>query len=354
MKYLKQQQAWLKSGILNLAIILLLFSFAGCKKGPAHQPTARVTTAATGLVAPMGIAVDNRGNIWVAETGTANNDGKVVLINTHQQKNSKSNVSSYDAIINLSSIKNALSQETEGPANLLFNNGKLFILAGDFLYTVDVSNFKPGDAPIDASTLPYEDLGSYVRAQGIVDPNDSHPYNMIVGPDGNLYIADAGANAIIKRTSDGNYSVFAQIPNFPNPQPTATTPPVIQAVPTGIIFDGHNFLVSSLTGFPFIQGAASVYKVTLSGDVSVYQGGLSTLVDIADGGFYGHVVLHYGSFAPNGAPNPNTGSLMIINGNASTVITDGLNMPAGLKQINSQSWYVTSMGDGTLLKVDYR
>ena len=42
-----------------------------------------------------------------------------------------------------------------------------------------------------------------------------------------------------------------------------------------------------------------------------------------------------------------------LNRSASTVITDGLNMPAGLKQINNHSWYVTTMGDGTLLQIDY-
>lgn len=354
MKALQQQHAWLKSGLLKLTSIMMLFFFAGCKKATEIPPKATVSTVATGLVAPMGIQTDSKGNIWVAETGSANNDGKVVLINNNPQKNSKFNVSSYDAIINLSSIHNALSGEVEGPAHLLFNKGMLYILAGDFLYRADVSNFKPGDLPIDGSKLPYEDIGSYIRTLGIVTPNDSHPYDMIVGPDGDIYITDAGANAIIQRTSAGHYSVLAKFPNFANPEPTAATPPFIQAVPTGIIFDGHNFLVSSLTGFPFLEGTASVYKVSLSGDVSVYQGGLTTLVSIADGGFYGHVVLHFGTFGPTGAPNPNTGSLMIINGHTSTVITDGLNMPAGLKQISSQSWYVSSMGDGTVLKVEYR
>jgi len=37
----------------------------------------------------------------------------------------------------------------------------------------------------------------------------------------------------------------------------------------------------------------------------------------------------------------------------SKTMLDGLNMPAGLKQINDHSWYVSSLGDGTLLKVTY-
>jgi hypothetical protein len=344
-----QQRSSLKAGVLKLLCIMLLFFFAGCKKGAENPPTPKVTTIASGLVAPMGIETDRSGNVWVAETGSANNDGKVVIIDPNRS-NRKSSAAVYDAIINLSSIKNAESGEVEGPAHMLYDKGMMYILAGDYLYKANVSSFKPGDKPIDGSTLPFEDIGSYVRSLNIVTPNDSHPYNLMKGPDGDLYITDAGANAIIHRKSAGNYSVLAKFPDFANPTPVG--PPQIQAVPTGIIFDGQDFLVSTLTGFPFVDGAAVIYRVSLSGNVSVYQSGFTTLVSIADGGVYGHVVLHYGSFGPTGF-NPNTGSLILVNGSASTVITDGLNTPAGLKQINNQSWYVTSMGDGTLLKVQY-
>jgi hypothetical protein len=345
-----QQQASLKAGVLKLLCIMLLFFFAGCKKGVENPPTPKVSIVASGLLAPMGIETDRTGNIWIAETGTANNDGKVVIVSPNRGKSGKNHAVAYDAIINLASIRNAESNEIEGPAHMLYDKGMMYILAGDYLYRANVSSFKPGDNPIDGSKLPFEDIGTYVRGLNIVTPNDSHPYNLMKGPDGDIYITDAGANAIIHRESEGHYSVLAKFPNFANPTPVG--PPQIQAVPTGIIFDGHDFLVTTLTGFPFLDGAAVIYRVSLSGNVSVYQSGFSTLVSISDGSVYGHVVLHYGSFGAMGF-NPNTGSLMLVNGSASTVITDGLNTPAGLKQIDNHSWYVTSMGDGTLLKVEY-
>lgn len=350
MQILRQRHAWLGMDFLKLSAILMLLIFAGCKKGN-ENPTAKVTTIATGLMAPMGLETDRMGNIWVAETGTANNDGKVVVIDPNGGRNGKSNGSYYDAVINLSSIKNALSGEDEGPAHLLLDNGMLYVLAGDYLYKIDVSSFKPGDKPIDASKLPFEDIGSYVRSLSIVTPNDSHPYNLIKGPDGYIYIVDAGANAIIRRRSAGDYSVLAKFPNFDNP--TSVGPAQVQRVPTGIIFDGHNFLVTTLTGFPFLAGQSVIYRVSLSGNVSVYQSGFTTLVEIADGSFqYGHVVLHHANFGATGF-EPNTGSLILVNGSMSTVIKDGLNMPAGLKQINNHSWYVSSLGDGTVLKISY-
>lgn len=80
--------------------------------------------------------------------------------------------------------------------------------------------------------------------------HDSHPYNLTKGADGHIYISDAGANAIIRRESAGHYSALAEIPGFANPTPVG--PPQVEAVPTSILFDGHDFLVTTLTGFPFI------------------------------------------------------------------------------------------------------
>lgn len=349
MKKSQHLQAFGQFRILYLPIVIFLVMLTGCHKFP-HIPVPKITTIAENLQAPMGMDIDWRGNVWVAETGTANNDGKVVVIRDNKGGHDKGTGKAYDAIINLSSIKNALSGEPEGPAHLLFDHGMLYILAGDLLYKVDISKFKPGDAPIDGSTLPSEDIGSYVRSLNIVTPNDSHPYNLIKGPDGNLYIVDAGANAIIKRTGPGQYSVLAKFPNFQNP--TQVGPPIIQSVPTGIVMDRGAFLVSTLTGFPFLEGKAVIYRVTMNGDVSVFRSGFTTLVDMADGNFNGNVLLHHGTFGATGF-EPNTGSLFYSNADGSVVIADKLNMPSGLKQINNQSWYVTSLGDGTLLKISF-
>ncbi len=348
MKQLLHRHALPKKHLFYTPLILMILFIAGCTKTP-EPPSVKVTKVTSGLQAPMGIETDWKGNIWVAETGTANNDGKIVVIARGSVKGEETMIT-HDAIINLSSIKNAFSGDVEGPANFILDNGTLYILAGDFLYSVDVSSFKPGDQPVDASTLSHEDIGSWVRSQNIVTPNDSHPYNLIKCLDGSLYIVDAGANAIIKRKSAGSYSVFAKFPGVQNPTPVG--PPTIQSVPTGIIFDGANFLVSTLTGFPFPDGQAVIYKVSLSGKVSVYENGLTTLTGIASGSFFDHVVLHYASFGATGFA-ANTGSLLSVNGNSVKVITDGLNLPAGIKQISPQSWYVTSLGDGTLLKISY-
>ncbi len=331
----------LQLSLVPVAFIVFII-FTGCKKGH-DKPSFEITTFASGLEGPMGIETDKKGNLWVALPGTAHNDGKIVVIKPNGQK--------YDGIINLASRIHEQSGELEGPAHLLFDNGMLYILSANYLYKANVSNFTPGQPAIDASTLEKEDIGAFgINYPFVNNFHDSHPYNLAKGLDGDIYIADAGANAIIHRKSAGNYSVLAEVPSIPNPTPVG--PPMIQSVPTGLLFDGHNFLVTTLLGFPFPAGQALVYKISMTGEVSVYQNGFTSLVDIAAGNWAGHMVLQYATFGPMGFM-PHSGALISANGNSMQQLAGALNMPVGITQANEHTWYITSMGDGTVLKATY-
>jgi hypothetical protein len=320
---------------LIITISTLLFA-AGCKKEPPN-PVLTVATIATGLNNPIGLEMDKQGRVWVAEAGTGKNDGKVSVILPDGTKK--------EVITNFEST--AFEGEADGPSHILFADGMLYILGtGAKMYKAVESTLKPG-SPIKASTLAVEDIGSFVLAQKY-PTNESHPYNLVAGPQGAIYITDAGANAIIRRDKNGMLSVFAQIPGTPNPTPVG--PPVIESVPTGIYYDGENFLVTTLTGFPFLKGQASIYKVTPSGAVSVYQKGFTTLVDIEKGGTMGKVVLEHAQFGQTGFV-PFSGRLVWASGTGSTAIAEGLNRPAAVKQANDHTWYVTSLGSNSLLKI---
>lgn len=319
--------------------------FTSCQKEkeatPALKEMLSVNTLVDGLHSPMGLETDAEGRIWVAEGGTGKCDGKVSVICTDGKI--------YPVITDFESniIDNG---ETDGPTHLLFADGYLYILgAKGKLYKAHVSNFKPGDASVKASTLAVENIGAFVLAYNFVNnAHDSHPYNLTVGPDGAIYITDAGANAILRRASNGTLSVLAEVPGVNNPLPIG--PPVVQSVPTGIIWDGNNFLVTTLLGFPFPQGKALIYKISPAGTVSIYQDGFTTLVDIAKGNTNGHLVLEHGIFGATGFI-PNTGRLVWANGLTATELKGGLNTPVGLKQADEHTWYVTSLGDGSVLKV---
>ena len=342
-----------------VACAAFLFIFISCEDDNpvSPTPTLDITTVASGLHGPMGIESDNQGNIWVSEAGTDtadangdthNNTGKVIVITPDGTK--------HDAIINLASYANLNSGELQGTVHILLDGGTLYVLSGDYLYLADVSNFKPGDAPIDANTLPKENIFSVIsQIPSNNNPDhDSHPYNLTKGPDGDLYITDAGANAIIHREGVNSYSILAEIPPVPNPSFPGLGGPTVQSVPTSINYDGNSFIVTTLTGFPFPQKQAAIYSVSMSGDVSVYQTGFTMLVDQETGRQSKHIVVqHAASFNPASGFESNSGSLIWVDGTTQEILADGLNMPVGIEQVNDHTWYVASLGDGTVLKVSY-
>ena len=345
MKTLLSVNTKLCSSLSAFLFLLLLFFTSGCKKIIDLLPDPTVTTVATGLTNVIGVETDKQGNAYVALPGTGVNDGKVVVLTQGGKK--------YDAIINLSSVINALSGEVSGTAHMLIDGDTMFITSGVFLYKADISHFAPGDAPLDGASIPYEDVGAFSLSYPYVNnAHDSHIYGIAKGPDGDIYLTDAGANSVIHRRSDGSYAVLAEVPGFANPTPVG--PPQVQGVPTGIVSDGSGLLVTTLTGFPFPTGYAVVYKISLSGAVSVYEDSFTTLVDIAPGSRLGRLVVQYGTFNLATGYELNTGALVWANGRTSAPLVEGLNLPVGIKQVSSDTWYVTTQGDGSLLKITYR
>ncbi len=335
-----------KSTILLLLMALLLAT--SCRQldqflDEVEPPQLRPKEFVSGLRAPIGIAIDPKGQIWVTEAGSGKNDGKVSLITPDGKV--------YPAITGFAS---AISPEgtPDGLNHLAYKDGMLYILHGvdEKLYLADVASFQPGDKPLTASDLVAEDVGKFVLDYEFEeDAEDSNLYNLTFGPDGALYIADAGANAIIRRSQSGKLSVFATFPNLKNP--TSVGPPTINAVPTGIVYDGEKFLVTTLTGFPFPAGKASVYQVNRNGKVSLYQTGLSTLVDIALAADNRPLVLQVAQFGEQGFA-PNTGKIIRTTSKQITVLLEGLNFPTDIERSGLNSYYVTSLADGKMLRVN--
>lgn len=317
----------------------------GCQDHLSPSTVPSVIPLVSGLLAPLGVETDAAGRVWIVEVGTGKNDGRVSLLN---------NGTVVPAITGLES--RIFQGEVDGASHLLSADGLLYILhSNGKLYKAGVESFKIGDAPLSASTIPSDDIGAFVIAQtaaGVVTDNpgkESHPYQMTLGPGGDLFIADAAANVIVRRAkATGALSILANIPGIKNPTPVG--PPFVQSVPTGVVYDGTNLLVSTLLGFPFPAGQAIVYQVTPTGVVSVYQQGFNSLtgLDLSNG----PIALEYGAFGPTGWV-ANSGRLVRANNPGTTVLTSGLNLPTALKKITANSYFVVSLGDGALLKVTF-
>lgn len=322
---------------------LLLGGLLTSCQDEVNAPTGPgVVTLAKGLQSPLGLETDASGRVWVAEAGTGKNDGRVSIVGADGKINPV--ITGFDSGI--------FQGEVDGLSHLLFADGVLYILhSNGKLYKANVGSVKIGDPPLLAKDIPSEDIGAFVIAQPVADNPDkaSHPYQIAVGPSGDLFIADAAANVIVRRVKGtGALSIFANIPGIKNPTPVG--PPAVQSVPTGVVYDGQNLLVSTLLGFPFPAGNAIVYQVTPAGIVSVYQSGFNSLtgIDLNNG----PVVLEYGTFGQMGWV-ANTGRLVRANKPGTTVLTAGLNLPTALKKINANSYYIISLGDSALLRVTF-
>lgn len=311
------------------------------------DPTFAVAPLATGLLAPISVETDAGGRIFVAEQGTGKNDGSVSEITPDGKK--------HPIVTGIYSQTNNAG-ELDAVDHLLVADGMLYFLNPKGLCKVDLSAYKTDVTPaIPFSSLVPENIQKFVIDYTFKnDTGESHLYNLTLGPDDALYITDAAANAIIRRSKTGELSVVAEVPGIVNPNPAGPPPgpPFIQSVPTSIAYDGHQFLISTLLGFPFPAGKAILYQMDLAGTLGIYQQTFNSLVDVENDGNGKPLVLEHAVFGPMGF-TPNTGRLLRANGTSSTVLLDKLNLPTDLKISNSHTAYITSLGDGALLKVSF-
>jgi len=323
----------------TLGYLLTLFFFIGCEEDdnePIQDPTQfTATDFVSGLEMPVGLSIDEKGQLWVAETGTGNNDAQVSMITPAGTV--------HPVVTGLNSV--FANGSIEGMGHVLYKNGELYILNGNAgrLYIVDVASFKAGDAPKVASSLESEDISTFVHGLNLTDPVNSNAYQLTFGPDDHLYIVDAGANAIIRRDKNSKALVlFARIPNLA---------PTTEAVPTGIVFDGDKFLVSSLSGGPFVKGSAKIFQVDLQGNVSDYKTGFTTATDILLTPNKRPLITEFAefSFAPPGFV---AGTGRIANEEGVTIL-GGLTMPTDLERGDEKTYYLLSYAEGTIQKLTY-
>jgi streptogramin lyase len=179
---------------------------------------------------------------------------------------------------------------------------------------------------------------------------EAHPYGITAGPDGWLWIANAGANTLDKVNPETgeiqNVAVFGGLPS-PIANPARNNAMEADPVPTAVVFDDMgDAYVSLLSGYPFVPGSAKVVQVAPDGAVTDYATGLTMLTDLQrapDGELY---AVEFGMFTEQG-PVPNAGAIVRIKeGDASEVLVSGLPFPTSLVFDADGNAYVTINGVG--------
>jgi sugar lactone lactonase YvrE len=200
------------------------------------------------------------------------------------------------------------------------------------------------------------DLAGY---EASVNPDgaqiDSNPYGMLALP-GHRLVTDAGGNSLLDVAANGSISTVATFPKIPG-GPAGS---LRDAVPTDVVVgpDGA-YYVSTLTGFPFTTGTASVYRVVPGQAPTPYATGLTQLTDLAfgpDGSLY--TLQHAEAFPGVPFPFAGPGAVKKVppgGGASSTLVAGGLPRATGLVVGDDGALYVAvngaSSGNGQVLRI---
>jgi hypothetical protein len=109
----------------------------------------------------------------------------------------------------------------------------------------------------------------------------SNPHNVLASRRGSLVI-DSGANALLAVGRNGRVETLASFPAREVKLPGSDQTMPMQSVPTAVARGTRGVLyVGELTGVPFPEGEARIYRVTPGRDPEVYLEGFTHIMDLA-------------------------------------------------------------------------
>ena len=312
------------------------------------------TVLATGLNSPRGLAFGPDGALYITEAGIAAGTGPSTLIrgepHTYTQTGSLTRWfggTQTRVLTGLPSIYAATSGDVVGPNGISFapSGAPVLTIGGGIDPTVRTTDLAPGGINLARLLLPGNavDLGAYEALNNPAGgPLDTNPWHVAAIAGGYL-VTDSGGNSLLRVGNDGIISTVASFAARALGGPFPTEP-----VPTGVAVgpDGATY-VSELTGFPFVPGAARIYRIAPGGGApTIFAAGFTMLTDIAfgaDGSLYALEYDSNGLLAPGGG-----GALWKVaaDGTRSLVFSDGLESPTGLA-IGPEGFYVSNFGSST-------
>lgn len=341
---------------------------------------ATITTVATGLDNPRGLAFGPEGGLYVAEAGKGGAgpcvsgaegencfgmSGAITRIDLKEKKQER-------IATGFGSVAAPDGSFALGPHDIAFlgrGNASIVIGLGNDPRK-RVADFGAGGAGLaQLATMPASgkwrldvDLGAYETSAnpdgGFIDDD---PYAVLDLP-GKRIVVDAGGNDLLQVNANGKITTLAVFPDrMVDAPPFLGLPPgtkiPMQAVPTTVLLGGDGkYYVGQLTGFPFPPGGAKIYRVPANGGTpEVYLEGFTNIIDIAasaDGSLY---VLE---ISKNGLTSGDmTGALIRVapNGTRTEIAPGALTAPGGVAIGPDGNLYVTNNsvfpGTGSVLKI---
>ncbi len=322
---------------------------------------------AEGLNGPMGVLVDPNGDIWVIDSGLGGEEA-LEVINPETGETLQGTLGNTSRIVKISAADGSMTEVASLPSvaseagasgggRLALVDGTLYATVGEWL--ADAATDPPADAGLatlvtvndDGSTTEVAQFWPYERDVNPYPPVlHAHPYGVIGGPDGNIWVADAGGNALqVVDPTTGEISSFAVFEPLPGvfPRPEYDMQLLTDPVPTAVTIGADGGLyVSLLSGAPFIPGSAKVLAVADDGSFSDFATGLTMLTDLRTGPDGNLYAAQFGLFTEQG-PMPGSGAVIRVKeGGDSEVVVSGLDFVTSLDFNADGDAYVTVNGVG--------
>jgi len=331
----------------------------------AMAPLARgatITVVMSGLDNPRGLAMGPEGALYVVEAGRGGNGPCTVLRGlprcygpsgalTRLWRGTQERVAT-----GLPSYTDAAQTEVTGPHDVSFQGrGGAYVTIGFGGDPALRAGFGPVGAlfgtlvhmPASGRWKVVADVSAYettANPDGFL--TDSNPFGVLAEP-GAQIVADAGANALLRVGTNGDISTIATFPARPA-RPTDSVPTAVVVGPDGAYY------VSELSGVPFADGAANIYRVVPGAAPEVVLSGFKTVIDFdfgPDGSLY---VLQHAT-GPVFFPGPGEVIRVAPDGTRSVVVA-GLTRPTSILVDSDGVIYVSnfglSIGGGEVLKIE--
>lgn len=337
---------------------------------PAKQEIGSVV--AEGLASPRGITAGPDGTLYVAESGSGGEQKVTIPLQGQPTEVGLGTTGRVSRIardgtksVLVSNLPSSLANgEATGPAGLIYASGALWLTTGGARVGIPARANEGAVLRVDPQSGATQSIASLQQYEEANNPDgfaiDSNPYGLALGPDGMLYVADAGGNALYKVNPAGGQPVLVTLfEGLPLPEALRGPGPFAQGnparggkfemdpVPTGVTFDPNGVLnVGLLSGFPFLTGGAKLLSVMPAGMVSEIAGGFTTITDVELGPDNMLYVVEIGQFSLTGQPPgfvPNSGRVVrLMPDGGKDVIAGNLNMPNGIAFDVTGNLYVTT------------
>lgn len=334
-------------------LVLFFFLIAAMAVSSLQAQVAHTIFAQDFTKGLIGVNIDSAGNVWATENGSGNDDGQITIIDSTGKKTL--------FMTGLPSTFIQAAGEIVGSYRTYqLPDNQVLIVVGEgshelseTLLIVDKTDFK-GTPLTLANVKKIIRHGRYIHGLGFVQSN---PFNIDWDKEGNIFIADAGANSVVKwHQSADTFSIVKTIDRFANPFPYG--PPMVDPVPTKVLrYSDSTFYVSQLTGFPFVPGAAKVYSLNTNGSMRVHAEGFTCLTDMSIDPLDGNLcVMQFGVFGDvgGGTLNFKLGSAAVIklkkDGTRDTIAMGMGGLSPSFTFDGKGNLYVTDLVFGQILK----